>query len=98
MSAMANTTPLVTTVTKPATNPRDADAAPRVNIQKEPDKPKDAPTGRDVFNENPSHDELMAVSDIAKPLTTSLARRCVDADYGSLTGESDVVFTHCLQS
>nr|GEU33197.1 reverse transcriptase domain-containing protein [Tanacetum cinerariifolium] len=33
MSAMANTTPLVTTVTKPATNPRDADAAPRVNIK-----------------------------------------------------------------
>nr|GEZ52125.1 reverse transcriptase domain-containing protein [Tanacetum cinerariifolium] len=33
MSAMANTTPLVTTVTKPTTNPRDADATPRVNIQ-----------------------------------------------------------------
>nr|GEU70026.1 reverse transcriptase domain-containing protein [Tanacetum cinerariifolium] len=33
MSAMANTTPLLTTVTKPATNPRDADATPRVNIQ-----------------------------------------------------------------
>nr|GEX38536.1 retrovirus-related Pol polyprotein from transposon TNT 1-94 [Tanacetum cinerariifolium] len=33
MSAMANTTPLVTTVTKPATNPRDTDTTPRVNIQ-----------------------------------------------------------------
>nr|GEX47859.1 reverse transcriptase domain-containing protein [Tanacetum cinerariifolium]GEX49890.1 reverse transcriptase domain-containing protein [Tanacetum cinerariifolium] len=33
MSAMTNTTPLVTTVTKPATNPRDADATHRVNIQ-----------------------------------------------------------------
>nr|GEV71873.1 reverse transcriptase domain-containing protein [Tanacetum cinerariifolium] len=33
MSAMANTTPLMTTVTKPATNPRDADATPMVNIQ-----------------------------------------------------------------
>nr|GFA01907.1 hypothetical protein [Tanacetum cinerariifolium] len=33
MSAMANTTPLVTTVTKPATNLRDADATPRDNIQ-----------------------------------------------------------------
>nr|GEX56355.1 hypothetical protein [Tanacetum cinerariifolium] len=33
MSAMANTTPIVTTVTKPATNPRDVDATPRVNIQ-----------------------------------------------------------------
>nr|GEX12701.1 reverse transcriptase domain-containing protein [Tanacetum cinerariifolium] len=30
---MANTTPIVTTVTKPATNPRDADATPKVNIQ-----------------------------------------------------------------
>nr|GEY78249.1 hypothetical protein [Tanacetum cinerariifolium] len=28
MSVMANTTPIVTTVTKPATNPRDADATP----------------------------------------------------------------------
>nr|GEY91965.1 reverse transcriptase domain-containing protein [Tanacetum cinerariifolium] len=33
MSAIVNTTPIVTTVTKPATNPRDADATPRVNIQ-----------------------------------------------------------------
>nr|GEW59035.1 reverse transcriptase domain-containing protein [Tanacetum cinerariifolium] len=33
MSAMANTTPIVTTVTKPVTNPRDANATPRVNIQ-----------------------------------------------------------------
>nr|GEX25657.1 reverse transcriptase domain-containing protein [Tanacetum cinerariifolium] len=33
MSAMANTTPIVTIVTKPVTNPRDADATPRVNIQ-----------------------------------------------------------------
>nr|GEY64515.1 hypothetical protein [Tanacetum cinerariifolium] len=32
-SAMANTTPLVTTVTKPATNPGDTDTIPRVNIQ-----------------------------------------------------------------
>nr|GEX15848.1 reverse transcriptase domain-containing protein [Tanacetum cinerariifolium] len=33
MSAMANTTPLVTTVTKPANNPGEANIAPRVNIQ-----------------------------------------------------------------
>nr|GEW40883.1 hypothetical protein [Tanacetum cinerariifolium] len=32
-SAMANTTPLVTTVTKPAINPGEADYTPRVNIQ-----------------------------------------------------------------
>nr|GEU91250.1 reverse transcriptase domain-containing protein [Tanacetum cinerariifolium] len=33
MSAMANTTPIVTTVMKPATNPRDVDATLRVNNQ-----------------------------------------------------------------
>nr|GEW74227.1 reverse transcriptase domain-containing protein [Tanacetum cinerariifolium] len=33
MSAMAKITPLVTTVTKPATNLRDADATPMINIQ-----------------------------------------------------------------
>ncbi|GJX96797.1 hypothetical protein Tco_0352595 [Tanacetum coccineum] len=36
MSAMANTTPIVTTVTKPTTKektPKEADATPRVNIQ-----------------------------------------------------------------
>nr|GEY23346.1 reverse transcriptase domain-containing protein [Tanacetum cinerariifolium] len=33
MSEMANTTPLVTTVTNPATNPREMDTTPRVNIQ-----------------------------------------------------------------
>nr|GEV36193.1 hypothetical protein [Tanacetum cinerariifolium] len=33
MSAVANTTPIVTTITKPATNPRYADATPRVNIK-----------------------------------------------------------------
>nr|GFC96413.1 hypothetical protein [Tanacetum cinerariifolium] len=33
MSAIANTTPIVTTVTKPVTNPRDANANPRVDIQ-----------------------------------------------------------------
>nr|GEV75368.1 hypothetical protein [Tanacetum cinerariifolium] len=31
MNVMANTTPIVTTVTKPATNPRDADATPRTS-------------------------------------------------------------------
>nr|GEW63537.1 hypothetical protein [Tanacetum cinerariifolium] len=31
MSAMANTTPIVTTVTKPATNPRDVDATPKIS-------------------------------------------------------------------
>nr|GEZ46976.1 hypothetical protein [Tanacetum cinerariifolium] len=35
MSAMANTTPIVTTVAKPATNPRDADATPGVRRDKQ---------------------------------------------------------------
>ncbi|GKB63564.1 hypothetical protein Tco_0919750 [Tanacetum coccineum] len=38
--------------------------------RKEPDEPKDASKGRDVFNENPSRDQLLAVSDIVKPVTT----------------------------
>nr|GEX21022.1 reverse transcriptase domain-containing protein [Tanacetum cinerariifolium] len=45
MSAMANTTPLVTTVRKPATNPRDTDTTPR-------DRQKDVHTRLD-FGEGP---------------------------------------------
>nr|GEY10251.1 peptidyl-prolyl cis-trans isomerase CYP71 [Tanacetum cinerariifolium] len=36
------------------------------------EEPNDASKGRDVFNENPPHDELMAVLNIAQPVTTSL--------------------------
>lgn len=40
--------------------------------QREPEEPDDPTKGRDVFNEKPSADELLAVSDIGKSVTTSL--------------------------
>ncbi|XVF19749.1 hypothetical protein REPUB_Repub11eG0137600 [Reevesia pubescens] len=40
--------------------------------RREPEEPEDATKGRDVFNEKPSADELLAVSDIEKAVTTSL--------------------------
>ncbi|XP_071723105.1 peptidyl-prolyl cis-trans isomerase CYP71-like [Rutidosis leptorrhynchoides] len=40
--------------------------------QREPEEPEDATKGRDVFNEKPPADELLAVSDIGKTAMTSL--------------------------
>nr|KAJ0189123.1 hypothetical protein LSAT_V11C800406050 [Lactuca sativa] len=40
--------------------------------RREPEEPDDATKGRDVFNEKPPPDELMAASDIGKSVTTSL--------------------------
>nr|XP_011461124.1 PREDICTED: peptidyl-prolyl cis-trans isomerase CYP71 [Fragaria vesca subsp. vesca] len=40
--------------------------------QREPEEPEDATKGRDVFNEKPPADELLAASDIGKSVTTSL--------------------------
>ncbi|CAH2065469.1 unnamed protein product, partial [Thlaspi arvense] len=40
--------------------------------RREPEEPEDASQGRDVFNEKPAADELMAVSDIGNSATTSL--------------------------
>ncbi|KAL9687117.1 hypothetical protein QQ045_031513 [Rhodiola kirilowii] len=40
--------------------------------QREPEEPEDATKGRDVFNEKPPADELLAASDIGKSTTTSL--------------------------
>ncbi|KAH9297785.1 hypothetical protein KI387_029467, partial [Taxus chinensis] len=40
--------------------------------RREPEEPEDATKGRDVFNEKPPPEELMAVSDIGKAVTTSL--------------------------
>lgn len=40
--------------------------------RREPVEPEDATKGRDVFNEKPPPEELMAVSDIGKAVTTSL--------------------------
>lgn len=42
------------------------------NSRREPEEPEDATKGRDVFNEKPPAEELMAVSDIGKAVTTSL--------------------------
>lgn len=43
-----------------------------LHSQREPEEPEDATKGRDVFNEKPPADELLAVSDIGKSATTSL--------------------------
>ncbi|KAL4182521.1 hypothetical protein AMTRI_Chr11g93690 [Amborella trichopoda] len=40
--------------------------------RREPEEPEDASKGRDVFNEKPPPEELMAVSDVGKAVTTSL--------------------------
>ncbi|KAF7150825.1 hypothetical protein RHSIM_Rhsim02G0084400 [Rhododendron simsii] len=40
--------------------------------RREPEEPEDATKGRDVFNEKPPPDELLAASDIGKSVTTSL--------------------------
>jgi peptidylprolyl isomerase domain and WD repeat-containing protein 1 len=40
--------------------------------QREPEEPEDATKGRDVFNEKPPPEELLAVSDLGKTATTSL--------------------------
>ncbi|KAF6168375.1 hypothetical protein GIB67_018215 [Kingdonia uniflora] len=40
--------------------------------RREPEEPEDASKGRDVFNEKPPADELLAASDIGKSTTTSL--------------------------
>lgn len=45
--------------------------------RREPEEPEDASKGRDVFNEKPPADELMAVSDIGKSVTTSLPENVV---------------------
>lgn len=40
--------------------------------RREPEEPEDPTKGRDVFNEKPPADELLAVSDIGKSVTSSL--------------------------
>lgn len=45
--------------------------------RREPEEPEDATKGRDVFNEKPPADELLAVSDIGKSVTTSLPENVV---------------------
>ncbi|KAF4385461.1 hypothetical protein G4B88_005793 [Cannabis sativa] len=45
--------------------------------RREPEEPEDATKGRDVFNEKPPADELLAVSDIGKSATTSLPENVI---------------------
>ncbi|KAF3551373.1 hypothetical protein DY000_02006963 [Brassica cretica] len=45
--------------------------------RREPEEPEDASQGRDVFNEKPSADELMSVSDIGNSSTTSLPENVI---------------------
>ncbi|PWA48018.1 cyclophilin71 [Artemisia annua] len=45
--------------------------------RREPEEPEDATKGRDVFNEKPPPDELMAASDIGKSVTTSLPENVI---------------------
>ncbi|KAH8497965.1 hypothetical protein Peur_073227 [Populus x canadensis] len=45
--------------------------------RREPEEPEDATKGRDVFNEKPPPDELLAVSDIGKAATTSLPENVI---------------------
>lgn len=45
--------------------------------RREPEEPEDATKGRDVFNEKPPPDELLAVSDIGKSVTSSLPESVV---------------------
>lgn len=45
--------------------------------RREPEEPEDASQGRDVFNEKPAADELMAASDIGNSATTSLPENVV---------------------
>lgn len=45
--------------------------------RREPEEPEDATKGRDVFNEKPAADELMAAADIGKSVTTSLPENVV---------------------
>ncbi|XP_020087991.1 peptidyl-prolyl cis-trans isomerase CYP71 isoform X2 [Ananas comosus] len=40
--------------------------------RREPEEPEDATKGRDVFNEKPPPEELLAVSELGKAITTSL--------------------------
>ncbi|MCL7050495.1 hypothetical protein MKW94_027772 [Papaver nudicaule] len=45
--------------------------------RREPEEPEDATKGRDVFNEKPPVDELLAASDIRKFVTTSLPENVI---------------------
>lgn len=45
--------------------------------RREPEEAEDATKGRDVFNEKPPPEELLAISDVGKSTTTSLPENVV---------------------
>ena len=47
--------------------------------RREPEEPEDPTKGRDVFNEKPPADELLAVSELGKAVTTSLPDNVVSS-------------------
>lgn len=67
------------------------------NSQREPEEPEDATKGRDVFNEKPPADELLAASDIGKSITTSLPDNVVSFSFlGCLYNACMSTFRHVL--
>lgn len=51
----------------------------RLCSRREPEEAEDATKGRDVFNEKPPPEELLALADVSKTSTTSLPESVVRA-------------------
>jgi peptidylprolyl isomerase domain and WD repeat-containing protein 1 len=49
--------------------------------RREPEEAEDATKGRDVFNEKPPPEELLAASDVGKIISTSLPENVVCSGY-----------------
>nr|CAB3503706.1 unnamed protein product [Digitaria exilis] len=58
--------------------------------RREPEEPEDATKGRDVFNEKPPPEELLAVSDLGKTATTSLPDNLTGDPLGDGTGGQSI--------
>ncbi|GJN15465.1 hypothetical protein PR202_gb02383 [Eleusine coracana subsp. coracana] len=58
--------------------------------RREPEEPEDATKGRDVFNEKPPPEELLAVSDLGKTATTSLPDNVTGDPLGDGTGGQSI--------
>lgn len=64
--------------------------------RREPEDAEDASKGRDVFNEKPPPEELLAISDIGKLTTTSLPENVVwnSTSYPSLNFQTASFNSH----
>jgi hypothetical protein len=64
--------------------------------RREPEDAEDASKGRDVFNEKPPPEELLAISDIGKLTTTSLPENVVwnSTSHSSLNFQTAFVQIH----